>query len=228
MSVQNDPPTAGADNKDEDSDIDQISNDIAKTLGQTSSEPLNSPFLSNPKVEKRPLNSLSDQFVTQSTETSKPDATGNRGPDSLITPLPAELQNDLLAIESDTTIQPDVPQLFVKDAPVVEPIVTSESKTEPNATPQEATGSAVSGLVKPIVAPVQTAMQGSIPPQYQEQPSSSKQDSGPIYDTNSYHKAIVSPVKKKSGLTTIVWIVLLLLLGAGAGAAFYYFVLPLI
>ncbi len=67
----------------------------------------------------------------------------------------------------------------------------------------------------------------SITQQYTEQPSS-KQESGAIYDTESYHQPLAKPAKKHSGLLVIVWILLLVVLGAGAGAAFYIYVLPML
>lgn len=77
--------------------------------------------------------------------------------------------------------------------------------------------------VKPIVdSPT------SISQQYQEKPNTGDQHSGAIYDTDSYHKAVVQPAKKGSGWLWVLWVVLLLAIGAGVGAAIYFFVLPIL
>ncbi|MNL44290.1 hypothetical protein D3C87_1668540 [compost metagenome] len=77
----------------------------------------------------------------------------------------------------------------------------------------------------PIVTPVPAAVSGpaSIQPQYKEEPSSTKEEHAAIYDTDSYHKPLTHPAKKKSGWLWVLWIVLLLALGAGGAAALYYF-----
>ena len=67
----------------------------------------------------------------------------------------------------------------------------------------------------------------SITQQYKEQPSSNQQ-SGAIFDTESYHQPVIKPAHKKSSWLIIVWILLLVLLGAAAGWAVYTFVLPML
>jgi len=216
----------------EDADIDQISNEIDKTMGQVAEQPQDSPFISGTKVEKRPLGAFSTEpststepvaepvsepapesepTVTESPASvedavvSAPEATTTMPPDSVVTPLPAELHNDLLSIESSTTNQPA--------QPTAEEVTAAAEVSAP--TPEPIT-----------VSDSQPTATASIPQQYKEQPSSGDQTSGAIYDTDAYHKALVNPSKKKSGWMWIVWIVLLLVVGAGAGAAVYFLVLP--
>lgn len=57
---------------------------------------------------------------------------------------------------------------------------------------------------------------------------STSAEPGAIYDTESYHQPIALKTKKKSGSWTILWVILLVIAGAGAGAAFYLYVLPLL
>lgn len=191
--------------KDEDADIDRISNDITNTLSQSSNEPLDTPFLSGTKVEKRPLGAFSTEPTPppvmnpmmnppfqSSFQADRNNTNQNMKSSEINTPLPAELQSDLLSIESDT-VQPEKANVMNTPAPI--------------------------NTSQPTVAT-------SIPQQYQEQPSSGDKNNGAIYDTNAYHKAMISPVKKKSGWTWVIWIVILLVVSAGAGAAVYFFVLP--
>jgi hypothetical protein len=156
-------------------------------------QPLVSPFLSDAKVEKRPLGAFS---ATDSEPTPTPPAEPESdAPTSPIvgkednpigqeTPMPAELQDDLLHIESD-----------------------SES-TAPSNSPDLA-----------LTGPT------SITQQYKET-LSAPQTSGAIFDTNSYHKPLAHPAKKKSSVKVIIWIVALLIVGGGIGAAIYFLVLP--
>ncbi len=67
----------------------------------------------------------------------------------------------------------------------------------------------------------------SITQQYTEK-QTTHLDSGAIFDTESYHQPVVQPLKKKSSLWIILWIILLVVLGAAAGWAVYTFVLPLL
>ncbi len=202
------PPAA-----DDDSDIDQISNDITDAMNQAADKPLESPFISGTKVEKRPLNAMSleqtntapFQPSTPALHLSTPKAVSSDGTGVIDTPLPAELQSDLLSIESNEMIQPEepaVPAVIAKRPAVVPPVVAPVAQ-------------------KPV-----QAVATSIPQQYKEQPSTGEKSNGAIYDVNSYHKAMVSPVKKKSGWMWILWIVILMIVSVGAGVAVYYFVLP--
>lgn len=177
---------------------------------------LNSPFIPDAKVEKRPLGAFSGEIHTDTPnstgpvktdeitsepkpepEASQPPAEptsisddqllGPIGHDEIDTPLPAELQDNVLSIESDST---------------------TSSAPAPTTRDDEPVGPT------------------SITQQYTAQPSSNTEKPGAIFDTNAYHKALKTPAKKKSSWWLVVWIVLLLVVGAGAGAAIYYFVLP--
>ncbi len=200
----------------EDADIDQISNDITNTLNQTVDEPQDSPFLSGTKVEKRPLGAFSSEqsaipVVQQESQTEaqqSTDLSSQTQPQAEVSHMPAELHPDLLSIESGSAVVPNVPSMGnVADTITVDatptPSVTSES-----------------------VANTQPEGPTSITQQYSEQPSTGDQTTGAIYDTDSYHKAILAPTKKKSGLMLILGILLLIVIGAGAGAAVYFFALP--
>ena len=194
--------------ENEDADIDQINNDITKSLTENSSESPDTPFIAGTKVDKRPLGAFSNESVPE------PEKTADIPPTNLITPMPAELDKDLLSIESDSTTRP-----IASSTP-------TESLPKLDATPAV---SAVSPATPTPVAPAtdnQPVGPTSITQQYKEQPSSGDQTTGAIYDTNDYHKALLKSPKKKSGWMWVLWIAILLVVGAGAGAAVYFFVLP--
>lgn len=162
------------------------------------SQPLESPFLSDTKVEKRPLGAFS------STETP----TANES-DTLLLEAPDE---ELLTAETEEktenipTPEPAVEEVVKGETP--QPVI--EPTPEPTPIQQEPQGPT------------------SITQQYKEQPSTADQPSGAIFDTETYHQPLVHTPKKKSGALVIVWILALILVGAGAGAAVYFFVLPML
>ena len=230
-----------ADKKDDD-DIDQISNDITNSMNQQPNNPLESPFLTGTKIEKRPLGAFSDsaatlvepQPTTVALPTSSPADQSDEIPETLPintdssseTSLPAELQGDLLSIESgDDTNQIDQ-SIDIPDnnnQTVSEPDTAEQSLNVipvDNSSSNEKETVSQASEIAPVV-PVATSIQQ----QYKEQPNTGDQNNGAIYDTQNYHKA-VAPVKKKSGLMWILWVFILLIVGVAAGAAVYFFVLP--
>lgn len=166
-------------------------------------EPLNSPFLPDAKVEKRPLGGTPVDVAELDALVADAPAPAS---DPQITPvevmLPEELQGDLMAIESRQA----------STSVAVEPTRT------PMPTPVVAS--------RPTVqAPARPAGPTSIQQQYKPEQSTGDQTNGSIYDTDSYHKPLEHPVKKKSSIALIVWIVVLLIIGAGGGAAAYFYLL---
>lgn len=156
-------------------------------------KPLESPFLTDAKVEKRPLGAFSIE------ETPTPDAK----------PEPA----------SETPKEEDTPLLEAPD----EELLPAETETHDDEAKPELNPEPTPSL--PDEEPIGPT---SITQQYKEQPSTTDQPSGAIYDTEAYHQPLAHPVKKKSGALIIVWIIALILVGAGVGAGVYFFVLPLL
>lgn len=214
-------------------------------------EPLESPFLPDTKVEKRPLGG-----VTITPDTSITDAFDFQGlldePDEELLEAPEPQER----IEATATPDPidfaaavSVPEEFetppevVKVPEVVEAPLISETAVAELATVETVAEPVIEEAVpttleqpwsQPQPQPAQPAPVDepvgptSITPQYKEQPSTASQESGAIYDTESYHQPVVQPVKKKSGWLTVLWIFLLVAVGAGAGWAVYTFVLPML
>jgi hypothetical protein len=194
---------ADAKTENDDADIDKINEDIVSELDHKSGDLPDTPFISGTKVEKRPLGA----FSTESSVVEPDLNTQNELGDQKNNSLPDELQDDLLSIESKESTPGPEPQSETTE-PVEEHEVTE--KTEAPAVEN-----------KPAAAT-------SINQQYEEKPSTGDRDSGPIYDTNSYHKPLVSPIKKKSSWKIIIWILGILVVGVGAGVLVYYFVQPIL
>lgn len=176
--------------------------------------PLQTPFLADTKVEKRPLGAFAvDQVAADNTqevaettidtpsEEATPASSFSMPGQETTSNLPDELQHDLIKIESDN--ETEVPQ----EEPSSEKITPTPSFAAPIVTP----------------APAVVSGPASIQPQYKEEPSSTKEEHAAIYDTDTYHKPLAHPAKKKSGWLWVLWIILLLALGAGGAAALYYF-----
>lgn len=183
----------------------QVQPDVPAKDLQTSSlaEPtipvvVDSPFLPDTKVEKRPLGAFTDveaQKPTSPDFSIKPVAELDR-PIESDTPLPRELQDDLLTVETN------------EEAPTSQ-TVESEKTTasQPNSAP---------------IAPA------SILQQYVEKADKVEPPTTSIFDVGNYQKTVGSKKKKKSGWLVVLWILLLIIAGAGAGAAVYFYVLPLL
>jgi len=230
-------------------------------------EPLESPFLPDAKVEKRPLGGTVNE-----TE-AFPKAFDFQGlldePDDEVknTPITAELKKEVNVepafkldaepeealleapeaqerIEANTMPDPiDFAAGFTESDDIDSRINEVEAREARELTPMHADEPAAAPVVplpvtppapQPVAQPIvakpaieEPVGPTSITPQYKEQPSSN-QESGAMYDTESYHQALTAPVKKKSGWMTLVWILLLIALGAGAGWAVYTYVLPMI
>ena len=215
-------------NEEEDADIDKISQEITEELSGKSDEALDTPFIAGTKVEKRPLGAFSaeqpnpDEQIAPDNLVEKQIEIGEKGTEEtdIDKSIPEELQDKLLKIESNDvsagTIQSNNKATFEKptagEKVELKPEPISETKASPVTNNQPS---------KPIEAT-------SINQQYKEQPNTGDQHSGPIYDTDAYHKALVHPPKKKSSWIWILWIFILIIAGAASGAALYYLVLPLL
>ena len=188
-------------------------------------EPLESPFLADAKVEKRPLGGgevqvpeskdVADTFDFQGL-LDEPDEELLEAPEPQER-LEATTMPDPIDFAAATAVTNEVETAPVVETPAIveqPPVVQPEIQPLPVIeTPQP--------IVEEPVGPT------SITPQYKEQPSA-HQETGAMYDTESYHQAVTAPVKKKSGWFTVLWILLLVIFGAGAGWAVFVYVLPML
>jgi len=184
-------------------------------------EPLESPFLPDAKVEKRPLgggeatsneaSTIADSFDFQGL-LDEPEEELLEAPEPQER-LEATTMPDPIDFAMANAATPDEP-VEVEEIAVETPLEVIEPQPQPVVEAPQA-------VVEEPVGPT------SITPQYKEQ-ASSNQESGAMYDTESYHQAVSAPVKKKSGWFTVVLILLLVVLGAGGGFAVYTYVLPML
>ncbi|MFZ1301330.1 MAG: hypothetical protein WAQ27_01990 [Candidatus Microsaccharimonas sp.] len=178
-------------------------------------EPLESPFLPDAKVEKRPLGGATAADGTSAIpENAFQDLLNGPKEELLEAPEPQELieasMPDPIDFAAAQAITEEIESKNLKEESA-EPVIDSIDEIAP--APETAP------VVEEPIGPT------SITQQYKEQ-SSSNQESGAIFDTESYHQPVVAPVKKKSSWLVIVWILLLVILGAGVGWAVYTYVLP--
>ena len=178
--------------------------------------PLESPFLPDAKVEKRPLGG--EQSSTPDLM-EEPETPLIEAPDEELLPATTE-STEPEATPDSSTDMPDMPmELPDEEAPVEEKPAVEETPREPVAQPEPE---------QPALTP-EPEMTGptEITQQYKERPAA-EQPSGAIYDTESYHQPLTHAPQKKSGVLIVLWIIALILVGAGAGAGVYFFVLPML
>jgi hypothetical protein len=204
---------------EDDSDIDALSDSLDAAVGEWT-KPLESPFLSDAKVEKRPLGGVGPEPSFSLLEAPEEELKLEAPEEELLLeaslPDPIDFAAQQAALSSETedtgvekvtpepADEPEIEQISQPETPeaaavVLEPVAIEEPKEEP-------------------VGPA------SITQQYTEVASSTQQ-SGAIYDTENYHKPLTPVAKNHSSVLTIVWIIILVILGAAAGVGFYLFVL---
>lgn len=164
--------------------------------------PIESPFISDAKVEKRPLNAgasepagpvfdmqgLLDEDMPDSRETeTSTNLVNDHTDEPPATPQIPELSSDLVAIESS------------ESADIIQATETSEA-------------------VRQVEVPSTPLGAASIAQQYQTQASTGDQSHAAIYDASQYPEPVAHPAKHTSGWLWVLWVILLL--GVGAGGAF--------
>lgn len=172
-----------------------------------------SPFVPDPKVEKRPLNantssaSMSEPLVsldelmkqempveeTPSEESTVDNTVADEPP---LVPTVPELASDLVAIEAT--------------GKVVE-VEADESTAKPGV---DSVGS--------TVEQAENSGPASITQQYKAGESSGDSSHAPIYDASQYADPITHPAKKRSGWLLVLSILILLALGSGGAVALYF------
>lgn len=213
-------------------DISKISAEMNKSLSSNLGENADSPFLADAKVEKRPLNALaSDDQQTAFPSVQSPGSMAQEK--NIDTPLPAELESNLLSIESNIATK-NTDEIIIENENDEQALVDVENSTEFNQEAQKPITLEVKPE-QPEASPVQQTQASvldankisvnSIAQQYQEKPSSTQQANGAIYDVKDYHK-VASVVKKKLGWGWVFWTIFLIVASVGAGVAVYFFVLP--
>jgi hypothetical protein len=178
----------------------------AETLPASPIAPLESPFLADAKVEKRPLNAgtteqavdlpdfpqedVSEPIATlDGIPTNEPEA--KKGDDEPpVDPQVPELASDLVAIESGEKVE------------VTQAVESTQAATD-------------------VPAPTEPLGPSSIAQQYKPQPSTGDQSHAAIYDASQYPQPVGHPAKHRSSWWWVLWVILLLGVGAGGAVALY-------
>jgi hypothetical protein len=161
-----------------------------------------SAFIPDAKVEKRPLGGASDEPDGAAEPRSIEPDYESQTPADPAEQLPAELQEDLIAIESG--------QNTAQTPSVEKPEATGAAETQP--APKKTFDS------RPKIE--------SIPTQYaSENKQTDMAADSDIFDTDSFAKPLAHPAKSRSGWLKVIFIVGLILLGIGGGLLVYLFVL---
>lgn len=171
-------------------------------MADTSTNPLDSPFLPDAKVEKRPLGQTQPIEQPDTNVDSQTEYTPESSAD-----LPDELSGGVLAVESNDLHADDTSTKAPQETPPVTP-------AEQSAEPQPA---AIADLPDDTIP-----VQASIPPQYKPDDSEAEPaEHSALYDEVSNAHA-AKPPKKKHGWVIMLAIIGLVLLGCAGGVAVYY------
>ena len=186
-------------------------------------QPLDSPFLPDAQVEKRPLgapaptSSLDDALAALNLSGDEQPQESEAAPEPVEEPETTEAS----ALAPETLPLAESPELEVSEERLVGARETSDTDPTTTPAPVSQTAPAVAQEPTPVVQP-------SIQQQYTERAPAEQQTSGAIYDTESYHQPLAHPEKKRGSWVVVLWIVGLIVLGGGLGAAAYFFLLPLL
>ena len=170
-----------------------------EVVAEATAEPevaMESPFLPDAKVEKRPLGvfTTDDTQADTSADVNQPNNDEPKA-EQANPELPRELSSELMGLESSSS-------------PISPVLDEGEPKNE-NTAPVESS---------------EPEKQPEIKQQYTEKPSSAEASSGAIYDTNNYHQPIAAQAgsKKHKWILYVIWVLVLLIIGACAGAIYFY------
>lgn len=169
-------------------------------------QPLESPFLPDAKVEKRPLGGTQNDMGVKPSDSF--------ADEPIVSPngLPDELSKQILELESETS--PAVAQDEAQEAPIVE---TQASNHEETALVESQQHDEDKKLVDI------PASSGAIPQQYTEKTASNTDDNhATIYDPEYHQQGMKHQEKKRSGWGVVAIIVVLVALGGAGGVAYYY------
>lgn len=180
--------------------------------------PVDSPFLPDAKVEKRPLGTSEPTGVLDTFEAID------------LTPAPVVEELSVPPIESEVALS-DAPADKIGFAPMSD----SEAESVPEFSVLDTDDAAPLEVTPEIAeqAPVADVSEYTAPvaitQQYTPKASADEEVSGEIFDTESYHQPFAAQKKKKSGpLKVILIVALIVAFGAAAGAGFYFYVLPML
>lgn len=176
--------------------------------------PLDTPFVNDLSVEKRPLGAFSlessDVIDTDSNEATVDETTIDD------TAVADSAQNDESIDEVESEIS-STDSLIDSD-------IDKQRQPEPDTVPEELQQDVVAieaRDIEEVVQPTASAA-GSITQQYTEKTSKQSTDITPVFDTTDYHQPL-KHTEKKSGWGGIILIIGFVILGVAAGAAFYFF-----
>lgn len=208
--------------------------------------PMQSPFLSDVEVDKRPLGAAMQELLGGDviadeqplTQTSEPVSTELHadmtmkeevGPEEPVGPWPEEQVPDasLPPEPLPPEFSAEVLALESDDAPGIQEAVARVIATPvtPEATPGQTvqTDAMEHASVQPTESvTLSQTTPGDIPTQYAATAADAPEPSAIFDEAATEPQQLQHPEKKKSGWSVIIWIVLLLIIGVGGGIAGWY------
>lgn len=208
--------------------------------------PMQSPFLADVEVDKRPLGGDQDELQVDSgadtpgVDTKVDDSDGSSLSSDVSMPDPLDNWQPPEADDSGSVEAPkNNPTDESADALTVEKVADDTDAGPAKVTPPELSAEVLaleSDTAQPIdddVASSEAAadkspaqpVSGDIPTQYKASDTEGPEPSAVFEAAAEEPRELQHPAKKKSGWLVIVWILLLLMIGAGTGVAVWFFLL---
>ncbi len=174
-------------------DTDAVPEDVVKELAAPEVEQSSSsPFITDAKVEKRPLGTAASFPESVATP-----VVAQASPEPVVpAPLPEELATDVMALESSSTSTSASVDTAPEETPPVEKVAQPEQKA--------------------------STLPGSIPQQYTEQASTSAASNTAIYDTSTHQPLENGVKKSSPMKWVILALVLLIVGALAGAAYFYF------
>ena len=175
--------------------------------------PLDTPFVNDLAVEKRPLGAFS---LDTPDEPELPSNDEEQAADATVT-ADDEQDNKIVDSVEEQVVEEktDTTDIFAAD-------LDRQKQPEPDIVPEELQQDVVAIEARDIEEVARPSSTGSITQQYVEKTSEQAADITPVFDTTDYHQPL-KHAEKKSGWGSALLVIGFIILGAAAGAAFYFF-----
>ena len=194
-------------------ELERVASELSELDGLMQSDrdqlSVDTPFVNDPAIEKRPLGAFSvgptdqsllsvDVAVDEAASASDAEAKEAANDEEAVTTTEQSSEKT-----QDTQTTPDtdvVPEELREDIIAIESVDVS-----------------------PVSTTSSNPIAGSIAQQYTEKSRPVSHEQTPVFDTAQYHQPLKHTIKKKSGWLTVLLIFVFVLVGVGGGAAMYYF-----
>lgn len=179
------------------------------------------PFLTDTKIEKRPLNA--NPLVASEPSPSTLESANEQPPKTDVAASEPNLTDDVMPMPTMPHEQPDVSEVPELSSELVALEATGKGAYELDEQPLPIKSSTDGSQKVDRHKKEAPAGPTSIAQQYQTKQSSGDTSHAPIYDASEYTEPVAHPAKKRSGWLWVFVIFLILAIGSGGAVVLYLF-----